>query len=173
MWMDCRLRCLSAHHLNVKCHRLSNYVEFKKPCSVHLGDNRSILAYRKGTYHVKVVVGNYTQKLALQEVLYLPELERNLLSLHAMVKRGATLIFKEDKREISRNSRILDAGEIEGKLYTLKIAKEHANIAKKQPDTNLYLWHCRFGHLGMNSVSTFINENMVNGMDGVSKEEEN
>jgi hypothetical protein len=103
---------------------------------------------------MKAAVGNYTQKLALQEVLYLPELERNLLSLHAMVKRGATLTFKEDKREISRNSRILDAGEIEGKLYTLKIVKEHANIAKKQPDTNLYLWQCRFGHLGMNSVRT-------------------
>ena len=59
-------------------------------------------------------------------------------------------------------------GEIQGKLYTLKIVKEHVNIAKQQPEMDQYLWHCRFGHLGMNNVNKLIEENMVNGMDGVS-----
>ena len=60
-------------------------MELKKPCSVNLGDNRSILAYRKGTYHVQADLENHTQKLSLQEVLYLPELE------NVVVKRGATI----------------------------------------------------------------------------------
>lgn len=67
--------------------RLSKYMEFKKPCSVNLGDNRSILAYGKGTYHVKADLENHTQKLSLQEVLYLPELE------NVVLKRGATVKF--------------------------------------------------------------------------------
>ena len=152
---------------------LSNYTEFKKPCIVNLGDNRSILAYGKGTYHVKAAVDDHTQNLSLQEVLYLPELEKNLLSVHAMVRRGATVTFKDDKCKISRNSKILAMGEIQGKLYTLKIAKEHVNIAKQQPETDHYLWHCRFGHLGMNNVNKLIEENMVNGMDGVSNKNDN
>ena len=73
--------------------RLSKYMEFKKPCNVNLGDNRSILAYREGTYHVKADLENHTQKLSLQEELYLPESEKNLLSVHAMVKRAATVTF--------------------------------------------------------------------------------
>ena len=93
-------------------------IEFKKPCSVNLGDNRSLLAYGKGTYHVKADVESHTQKISLQEVLYLLELEKNLLSVHAMVKRGATVTFRDNKCEISRNSKILAMGEINGKLYT-------------------------------------------------------
>ena len=163
----------ATQHMTFERTRLSNYTEFKKPCIVNLGDNRSILAYGKGTYHVKAAVGDHTQNLSLQEVLYLPELEKNLLSVHAMVRRGATVTFKDDKCEISRNSKILAMAEIQGKLYALKIAKEHVNIAKQQPETDQYLWHCRFGHLGMNNVNKLIEENMVNGMGGVSNKNDN
>ena len=64
--------------------RPSNYTAFKKPCIVNLGDNRLILTYGKETYHVKAAVDDHTQNLSLQEALYLPELEKNLLSVHAM-----------------------------------------------------------------------------------------
>ena len=127
--------------------RVSNYKEFKKPCVVNLGDSRSILAYGKGTYHVTAAVGDRTQNISLQEVLYLPEIDKNLLSVNAMVRRGATVTFKDDKCEISRDSKILAMGEIQRKLYTLKFVKEHVNIAKQRPDADKYLWHCRFGHL--------------------------
>ena len=163
----------ATQHMTFERARLSNYKEFKKPCVVNLGDSRSILAYGKGTYHVTAAVGDHTQNISLQEVLYLPELDKNLLSVNAMVRRGATVTFKDDKCEISRDSKILAMGEIQGKLYTLKIVKEHVNIAKQQPDADKYLWHCRFGHLGMNNVNKLIEGNMVNGMDGVSDKSEN
>ncbi len=79
---------------------------------------------------MKAAVDDHTQNISLKEVLYLPELEKNLLSVHAMVKRGATVTFKEDKCEISRNSKILAVGEIQGKLYTLKSVNEHVNVAR-------------------------------------------
>ena len=81
-------------HMTFERTRLSNYTEFKKPCIVNLGDNRSILACGKGTYHVNAAVDDHTQNLSLQEVLYLPELEKNLLLVHAIVRRGATVTFK-------------------------------------------------------------------------------
>ena len=122
---------------------------------------------------MKADVESHTQKISLKEVLYLPELEKNLLSVHAMVKHGATVCFKENKCEISRNSKILAVGEIQGKLYTLKIVEEHVKIANHQPETDRYLWHCRLGHLGMNNMDKLIDENMVNGMDGVNNKKEN
>jgi hypothetical protein len=71
------------------------------------------------------------------------------------------------------NSKILAVGEIQGNLYVLNIVKEHVNVAKQQPDTDQYLWHCRLGHPGMNNANKLIDENIVSGMDGVSKTNEN
>ena len=86
-----------------------------------------------------------------------------------MVQRGAMATFKGDKCEIFRNLKILAMGEIQGKLYTVKIVKEHVNIAKQQPDADKYLWHCRSGHLGMNNVNKLTEENMASGMDGANQ----
>ena len=68
----------ATQHMTFERTRLSNYTEFKKPCIVNIGDNRSILAYGKRTYHVKAAVDDHTQNLSLQEVLCLPELEKKL-----------------------------------------------------------------------------------------------
>ena len=59
---------------------------------------------------------------------------------------------------------LLAVGETCGKLYVLKVIhkKEDVNIAKEE--SNLNLWHCRFGHLGMENISKLIDGNMVDGM---------
>ena len=58
-------------------------------------------------------------------------------------------------------------GEMCGKLYMLKVipGKEYINVAKEESD--MHLWHCRFGHLGIDDVSKLANNNMVNGMNDV------
>ncbi len=51
-----------------------------------------------------------------------------------------------------------------GKLYMLKvISEEYVNVMKKN-NPSKELWHCRFGHLGMDNISKLLNENMVEGM---------
>ena len=53
---------------------------------------------------------------------------------------------------------------LQGKLYILKtVPDEHLNIAKD--NTDMQLWHCRFGHLGMDNVSKLVKSKMVEGMD--------
>ena len=83
---------------------LSEYVEFKRPCRVNLEDNRVILAYGKGTYRVCTDLNGFSQKIALKNLLYLPKLKRNLLSVQAMSKLGATVVFEGDECKISKDS---------------------------------------------------------------------
>ena len=144
---------------------LTDFVEFKQPCKVNLGDNRTILAYGKGNYNLVADLDGYTQNISLKEVLYLPDLGKNLLSVRAMVKLGALVTFEGDVCKVTRNSKLLAIGEMCGKLYILKVVQsdEEINVAKEDP--NLHLWHCRFGHLGMENVTMLINENMVEGMN--------
>ena len=68
----------ATQHMTFQRKNLEDYVEFKEPSVVNLGDNRSILAYGKGAYHVKAVVDGKLQKIALHNVLYLPKLDKNL-----------------------------------------------------------------------------------------------
>jgi hypothetical protein len=84
-----------------------------------------------------------------------------------MVKLGATVQFVGEKCEITRNSKVLAVGKMQEKLYVLKIVTdEHVHIAKE--DSNLELWHYRFGHLGMHNVNKLMNDDMVEGMDSVN-----
>ena len=75
---------------------LVDYVEFKQPSIVNLGDNHLILAYGKGTYRIKAVVDDHIQNISLRDVLYLPDLDKNLLSVRAMIKLGAVVSFEDD-----------------------------------------------------------------------------
>ena len=159
----------ATQHMTFVRENLSEYVEFKQPSSVNLGDNRSILAYGKGVCRLVADLDGRTQNVSLRDVLYVPDLEKNLLSVRAMVKLGANVMFTGDKCEVTRNSKLLAVGEIVGKLYMLKIVQnEEVNIAKDE--SNLKLWHYRYGHLGMDYVSKLINDKMVTGMDTVHDE---
>ncbi|XP_046845591.1 uncharacterized protein LOC124439411 [Xenia sp. Carnegie-2017] len=59
----------ATQHMTYDLEGLCNYVEFKQPCLVNLGDNRSILAYGKGTYKVKAILGDGNKNISLQDVI--------------------------------------------------------------------------------------------------------
>ena len=157
----------ATQHMTYEKDQLFNYVEFKQPCTVNLGDDRFILAYGKGTYRIVADLGDRVQNISLRDVLYLPDLEKNLLSVRAMVKLGANVEFVSDECKITRSGKLLAVGEMHGKLYMLKIVmSEHINMTKK--DYNLKLWHYRYGHLGMDSVTKLMKDDMVVGMDNTT-----
>ena len=121
--------------------RLPEYVEFV----VNLGDSRTILAYGKGTYHFTSDVDGHTQSISLCEVLYLPDLEKNFLSVHAVAKLGATVIFEGGVCKISHNSKVLAVGGMVGKLYVLKIVPDESMNIEFETMA-LSVWSPRDGH---------------------------
>lgn len=101
-------------------------------------------------------------------MLYLTELEKNLLSVCAMIKLGATVLY--GVVNIIHNSKLLATGVMMGELYVLKmlIPDEQLNVAERS--SSFQLWHYRLGHLGMDKVKKMMNEQMVNGMNSVNDE---
>ena len=157
----------ATQHMTYDRDSLSDFIEFEQPSKVILGDNRTILAFGKGTYRLTTDIGGQPQKIALNDVLYLPDLGRNLLSVRALTNREATVEFEADKCKISRNSKVLGIGELRGKLYFLKqFSSEQANSAENI--SNLDLWHCRYGHLGVDNLVKLSDRNMVDGMDKIN-----
>ncbi|CAB3979797.1 Hypothetical predicted protein [Paramuricea clavata] len=142
------------------------FEETPRPCKVNPGDNCSILAYGKGTYNLVADLNGHNQNIVICEVLFIPDLEKNL-SVRAMVKLGASVGFKGDLCKVMRNSKLLAMGERCGKLYMLNVipGKEYINVAKEE--TDMHLWHCWFGHFGVDDVSQLANNNVVDGMNDV------
>ena len=82
------------------------------------------------TTRIVADLGDRVQNISLRDVLYLPDLEKNLLSVRAAVKLGANVEFVSDECKITRNGKLLAVGEMHGKLYMLKIVmSENINMA--------------------------------------------
>ena len=101
-----------------------------------------------------------TQNIAPKEVLYLPDLKKNLLSIPAMAKLGASIQFDGTECKITINSKLLATGKIHEKLFMLTIIPDVAyiKIAKERSE-------CRFRHVGMRGISKLIDENMAEAMN--------
>lgn len=61
------------------------------------------------------------------------------------------------------NSKLLAVGKVQKNLYILKfVPNEYLNVARG--DADMQLWHCRFGHVGMDNMSKVVKNKMVHGM---------
>lgn len=100
----------ATQHMNYQRECLSDYVEFKNPAAVKMGDDHVILAHGKGICHLKAEFDGCVQSTALQNVWYLPELGRNPLSVKAMTDLGALIQFEGLQCKIVRKSRVLGIG---------------------------------------------------------------
>ena len=107
----------------------------------------------------------------LHEVLYLPELKRNLLSLIEIWQQGHSVHLFDGKAEVrsaSDHSLVMEGIE-EGRLLKLKGSSAHAqNFAfSSHHDEGTFpsslLWHARFGHLNYDSLRLL----KKNGVDGL------
>ena len=107
--------------------------------------------------------GGKVKRCMLQDVLHVPDLSYNLVSVSKASEMGKVTEFDESDCRI-RNS----GGEVVamatrcGSLYFLDCqACEQANVAGSRED----LWHRRYGHLGSDGLRRLAAERLVDGFD--------
>lgn len=62
---------------------------------------------------------SHTHEILLNNVLYVPELDTNLLSCSELAKAGYSTCFKNDGCQILRNGKVFATGKLENGLYTM------------------------------------------------------
>lgn len=105
------------------------------------------------------------QEIFMKNVLFVPELETNLLSVRKLTKLGFKVNFEGDNCLIREDSTIIATGSIDkDNLYRLNV-KEKANKVKCNNEVNcIHKWHRRFGHRDPDAVKKLTNHDMVYGM---------
>ena len=138
--------------------------------SVFLGDNGMVEALGKGSMLVESHVKGKVRKIRIYDVLHVPKLHANLLSVGKLIARGLKVHFNKSGCIVcTQEGQMLAMASLEANLYQmeLKVVKgaEVSTLAhtSAKEDNTLELWHKRLGHLNVKSVNTL--KHMVIGMD--------
>ena len=157
------------------CHMCNNKSMFNElqflssPLNVTLGDGRNLQAIGRGNVVLQMnLPQGKTEPCALHDVLLVPELAYNLLSITAASKRGKVTTFTGVGCEIRDfRSKLIASGYRDGSLYYLDYLDQqgHSPQACLSNASNHTLWHRRFGHLGNSGLNTLSKDKMISGLD--------
>eukprot|EP00253_Pinus_taeda_P001599 PITA_01599 len=122
----------------------SNLIERDTNLEIILGDNATFPVKGVGNITLQLNQGN---TIHLQEVLYAPDLKKNLVSISAMEDKGFKVAFIDGKVHVS-NKNFKDAFTLGFKVDTL-YQVGGSPLGAMSCDTSLQseLWHRRFVHL--------------------------
>ena len=102
------------------------------------------------------------KELTLNNVLYVPEIRKNLVSGSLLNKHGFRMVFESDRVVLSKNGMYVGKGYVNDGLFKLnvmtlkpKINNEASSSAYLLESSNL--WHGRLGHVNFNSLCKLIN----------------
>lgn len=102
-------------------------------------------------------------EIDVSDVLHVPELSANLLSVYKIASKGNTVVFNVDGCTVynSNNKKLLHC-QAENGVYKLNMNSEQCMISKGE--NSAITWHRRFGHVNYQSLIKMKN-GIVNGMD--------
>ena len=131
--------------------------------SVKFGDNSRIQIKGKGAIEVNQRDGSI---LRLCHVLFVPQLEANILSLGRLDEEGCRMIMGEGKLTIFNPNGQLFAKvqRSKGQLYVLKLSTIDQCMITTEDTSEDWLWHSRFGHLSFHTLKEMSNKKLVEGL---------
>jgi hypothetical protein len=140
-----------SRHMTGDQSRLSNLNEKKMLYKVDLGDKSTYPVEGFGQASVKLKSGN---NVHLSNVLYVPGLEKNLVSISFLEDKGNIIAFVDGKMlswhkdSNLENARVI--GSREGNLYRLLEQNEEALIHDEANSNDL--WHKRYTHINYQAL---------------------
>jgi hypothetical protein len=141
----------ASRHMTGDQAKLSNLHEKKTSYKVELGDKNIYPIKGIGQASVKLKIGN---NVHLSNVLYVPGLEKNLVSISCLEDKGNRITFVDGKvLSWSRDSSIENArviGTCEGRLYRLLERNDEALIHDEVNPNEL--WHRRYAHINYQAL---------------------
>ena len=144
---------------------MTNYTTIP-PVKIYLGNDSTLEAVGKGDLEMDVWNGKGWHTAQLQDVLHVPRMAKNLLSVSIATSRGYTFEFGTGEARLKSGGSTLAVGLPEGNLYRLvgKV-KQHSAAPATTANSELALWHARMGHLNMQSLKLLVERDMAAGVD--------
>ena len=142
------------------------FTEFRplsKSLEVKLGDGDVLMVVGQGTVQLITKCGRDKYlKCTLSDVLYVPKLSCNLLSVSKTTEKGNDVKFYEDTCIIQDvNRKTVAVATRDGGIYHVTTNQAHATIATTTPMKE-DIWHRRYGHLSLMNLQKLARKQLVN-----------
>lgn len=112
--------------------------------SITVANSEPLAVKRVGCVDIHI---NQHKKIQIKNVLFVPGLAANLLSVSTIVKSGYNVLFNNQGCEVrSAKGDLICTATVNNSLYIMNMNKEMAHLTSSNSN-NAYLWHLRMGHL--------------------------
>ncbi|KAM0988950.1 hypothetical protein ACFX2A_013056 [Malus domestica] len=141
-------------------------------CRVKMGNGQLVEATGKGTLVLETKGG----RRFIKDVILVPGLDENLLSVGQMIAHGYFLLFGDNMVEIfddrSLQNLVTQVGMTENKSFPLMLDYNDSIALKASVAENSWLWHKRFGHLNFHSLKRLEKLQMLTGLPELQETKE-
>jgi transposase InsO family protein len=141
-------------------------LEKRKMRDVTVANGQSAKVLGIGTGELHCLNGkNEAVQVCLENVLYVPDLTENLLSVKRLAKTGHSVGFTDEQCEISKNNIVIAAGKLSPDMYELRVPHRSLAVKQNQHTPNCqHSWHRRFGHRHPEDVQNLEIKKMATGL---------
>lgn len=131
---------------------LTDYSPFDEYRQVRLAGSRTLTAKGRGSVKLSVTRNGEIHMLLLNNVLYVPNLRRNLVSVSKLVEDGVDIDISTDAFILRQNGSELIAGQVNG-LYVLEADDPvEANAVSGTRQVSLKSAHSTFAHINIETL---------------------
>ena len=147
----------ATRHMTYSRDVFSEYVQLKTPRVVKTANNGLVYGFGIGNVHVQVFTDDLrVETLVLTDVLYVPDLASNLISVSQLQEKGIlvqTTIGQKHPMVLTRDGTTVANAVRIGSQYVLdSVAMEATMAVADGSDPDLDLWHRKFGHIGVQGL---------------------
>ena len=152
----------ASEHFSSHRHLFDTFKELSKPCEITTAEGTTVMGTGIDNIILSAVTNGGINTLHLNNVIYAPKMDANLLSTISLYDRGYEISMNPKKGvEILKDGAIVVNAVREGKLFKLRIPSGSQALTAATADS-IKLWHYRLVHLGEDNVRKL--EKMATGM---------
>ena len=145
-------------------------IDESKSSKVVLGDNNTQEVNGSGVVSIQAKDG---QKKLIHNVLHVPALKKNLLSVAQMMEQNYRLEFDNGEcliKDKKNRGAIVAKGELtKDRLFKLVLSPKSTQALTVKVEDESSLWHKRLGHLNYDSIILLRRKEMVTSLPFVGK----
>ncbi|KAK9066710.1 hypothetical protein SSX86_014033 [Deinandra increscens subsp. villosa] len=156
-----------SYHMTPQRELFTNLV-MREMGTVKLGDSRPCRIEGSGTLALHLANGT---SVTLDNVRYIPELTRNLISLGSLEKDGHAVSLKDGRAKVVKGSRVVLTGTRCGNnIYLLDVAdmSGESHSTTKESSTQAQLWHRRLGHISDQGLVELNKQGVLGELNGLN-----
>lgn len=165
-FVDTEIWCFdsgASYHMSMRDDWMTNKSHQKPISDILVANNSSMSVNSVGQILLDVDSNGKCYTVPINDVLHIPDLSINLLSISQIVKRGHKVVFENTGCKVFNcDNEVIVTGRHENNLFILDVNKSHCLVSTTKNDCEL--WHRRLGHLNMQDL-TKLKHGSANGVN--------